>query len=239
MQLNEKSREILKGKKQLMLVIQKAQAEEEEGDEELAPDKALMRELRNLRAEMADAVNLPPYAIVPDNTLTELATYFPLQLNDLKGITGFGDYKISKYGSSFLELVKQHVHSNNLQTRMHLKAGRKVSKPAKPKTEKPATSSTQEATLALFKEGNSLEEIATIRGLSLNTVETHIASFVGTGEIDVLKFMPKQKLEHIMEVIKMTGQTAALRPIKDLLDETFTYGEIKLALEFYKRTRLA
>jgi len=238
LQLNDKSREVLRGEKQLMLVIQKAQAEKEEEDE-LAPDKSLMRELRNLRSEMADAVNLPPYAIVPDNTLTELATYFPLHLNDLKAITGFGDYKISKYGGSFLELVKQHVHGNNLQSRMHLKAGKKISRPAKPKAEKPATSSTQAATLALLKDGNSMEEIAELRGLSLNTVETHVASFVYTGEVDVLKFMSKQKLEHITEVIKMTGQTAALRPIKDLLDDSFTYGEIKLALEYYKRMKLA
>jgi hypothetical protein len=45
----------------------------------------------------------------------------------------------------------------------------------------------------------------------------------------------KEKLDKIIETIKLSGQTMALKPIKDLLDDEFTYGEIRVALGHYKK----
>ncbi len=82
----------------------------------------------------------------------------------------------------------------------------------------------------------SVQEIAEQRNLSPTTIETHLAAFVATGDLDIHRFVAKNKLTKIMEIIKSTGQTNALKPIKDLLDDDYSYGEIRMGLEYYKRT---
>ena len=80
-----------------------------------------------------------------------------------------------------------------------------------------------------------MAEIAEQRGLALTTVEGHLATFVGSGELEISRFMSKQKLEKILSTIKMSGQSYALKPVKDLLSDDFSYGEIKMAMEYYKK----
>jgi hypothetical protein len=62
-----------------------------------------------------------------------------------------------------------------------------------------------------------------------------MASFIATGDLDIHKFMTKDKLNQILAIIRSTGQTVASKPIKDLLGDEFSYGEIKMAQEYYKK----
>jgi ATP-dependent DNA helicase RecQ len=181
---------------------------------------------------MAQQENVPDYAIVAYNTLTELATFLPSSSADLQSISGFGDYKVAKYGAAFLQTVNMYMELNHLEPRMHFKKA----KPArKEKTEKPAKGSTMEASLQMFNDGLSVDEIAKQRKLSVTTIETHLASYAGTEDLDIHKLVPHAKLSAIIDAIKATGQTHAAKPVKDLLPDEYTYGEIKMALGFYKR----
>jgi ATP-dependent DNA helicase RecQ len=83
----------------------------------------------------------------------------------------------------------------------------------------------------------SMEEIARQRNLSMGTIEGHLAVFVSLGDLDIQKVIPPRKLEKILEVVKATGQVNALRPLKDLLGDDYSYGEIKLALEHYRNSQ--
>ena len=234
LKLNEKSRAILKGETTLMLVIQKPHKEAVMADDELGYDEQLMADLRSVRHEMADREHVPAYNIVTDNTLVELAMYLPQSFDELKQISGIGDYKLAKYGGAFLEVVKKFTQANNLPTRIHLKAPKTLRKTAD-KESKSATNGTQNVTLTLFRDGLSLEEIAAQRGLSLTTIEAHLAKFVGAGEVDILKLMSKQKLDKITEAIRMSGQQYALKPLKDILGDDISYGEIRFALEYTRK----
>ena len=168
----------------------------------------------------------------------ELATYLPESFNDMKNISGFGDYKISKYGAGFLGVVKNYMTEHELKSRMHFKKPKKEKKATTTKTaksDKPTVTATQKATLEMFMDGISIPGIAMQRGLAQTTIETHLAGFVGSGELDIHKLVPRHKLDVILKTIKSSGQTYALKPIKDLLSNEYTYGEIRMALEYYKR----
>lgn len=230
LRITEKGWSILRGEAQLKLVIRK-EVEETAVETEPSYESRLLVQLKGVRHQMAQKENVPDYAIVADNSLTELATYLPLTFADIKNISGFGDYKAGKYGAYFLQMINQYVADHGLSSRMHFKKA----KPAKKeKAEKPAVSSTMSATLELFNEGMTVEEIAVRRNLSLNTIESHLAAFVGAGELDVRKMVPAGKLATILDTIKTTGQTIASKPIKDILGDDFSYGEIKMALEYYR-----
>ena len=231
LKLNEKGWKILKGESELKLVMKKEKEQVAE-QEELAYDKQLFNDLRSVRADMAEREHVPAYNIVPDNALIELATYLPENYDELKHISGFVYYKISKYGANFLRVIKQYAEEHNLTSKIHFKKPKKEKKPIA----KPTASATQKATLEMFREGIGVPEIAVLRGLSTATIDKHLAYFVTSGELDIYKLVSKHKLETILSTIKNTGQTFALKPLKDLLGDKYSYTEIKMGLEYYKRS---
>jgi len=235
LRLNEKSWKILKGESQLKLVIKKEKEKVAEEAEEFDYDRALFDQLKGLRLDMAEREHVPAYNIVSDKTLVELATYFPQNFNELQQISGFGDYKISRYGASFLEVIKEYAGEHKLVSKMHFKQPKRERKERSERPAKPAANSTMQATFNMFNDGMSVGEIAVQRSLAPTTIETHLAAYVAAGELDIYRFVTKEKLDKIIATIKMTGQASALKPIKDLLDDDYTYGEIRVALEHYKR----
>ncbi len=231
LKLNEKSWKILKGESQIKLVLKKEKAQIID-EEELAYDKGLMQELKSLRLDMADRENVPAYAIVADNSLVELATYLPHSFDELKQIAGFGDYKVGRYGAGFLDVVKRYAKEHKLEGKMHFK---KAKPKSKPKEAASSISPSMRGTFQLFNEGLSIPEIVQQRNLALSTIEAHLAAFVGTGELDIYRVVPKNKLDEIVGAIKTSGQAYAAKPIKDMLGDDYSYGEIKMGLEYYRR----
>lgn len=232
LKLNEASRRILNGEQKVTLVLKKAK-EELAAAETPQYDAGLLKELKAVRQEFATREHVPAYIIVGDNTLLEIATYLPLNFDELRLISGFGDYKVAKYGAAFLAPVQAFAKDNNLQSRIHLKTPKRE-RAAKPvKYEKPATSSTQRVTLDMFKEGLDVEDIAGKRNLSQATIENHLAAFIATGELQATDVVKRDKLDKIMALIKQTGETRAAKPLKDLLPDDYSYGEIRIAMTYY------
>ena len=228
LKLNDNSKKILKGELQVKLVARKVQ--EAEADASPEYEQELLHQLKEVRYHLAGQENVPAYAIVADNTLIELATYLPQTFNELKNIAGFGDYKVSKYGAAFVKSVHAYCKEHSLESRMHFK-GRK----RKERAERTGPTGTQQATLSLYKQGLSIEEIARERGMAANTIEGHLSAFVADGSLDPLRLVPQQKLDKIAEIARQIGQYQAAKPIKDILGEDYTYGEIRIGLEYYKR----
>ncbi|RYZ21672.1 MAG: hypothetical protein EOO16_12045, partial [Chitinophagaceae bacterium] len=97
---------------------------------------------------------------------------------------------------------------------------------AKTKAEK---GSTHEITFELFREGKSIDEIATLRNLALSTVEGHLALFVKEGKIQITDVVAADKVEHILKVMNEVG-TESLGLIKGRLGDEYTFGEIRAVL---------
>jgi len=100
---------------------------------------------------------------------------------------------------------------------------------------KPQKGDSNRISLGLYKEGIAITEIATRRALSVSTVESHLASFISTGEIGIGELVPKHKIEPIAAAIKELG-AAALGPIKGRLGDSYTFGEIRAVLLHLKHT---
>ncbi len=236
LQLNHKSHEILKGHSNFMLVMHKGVKEKIMAEEEeLAYDEQLMKDLRGVRYELADREHVPAYNILPDNSLVEMATYLPQTFDELKQISGFGDYKVSKYGAFFIKILQQFAKDNNMVSKVHLKVpkARASKKPAEPK--QASAGNTQLASLSLFRDGMTMQEIADYRRLSLATIENHLSFFVNEGTIEITQLVPQRRLDKIVEAIKQSGQMVALKPVKEILGDDYSYSEIRLAFEFYRK----
>jgi ATP-dependent DNA helicase RecQ len=195
-------------------------------------DVRLFGQLRELRKDMADKEGVPAYAIVADSALVELATYLPRSFDEMKQISGFGDYKVSRYGAAFLDVITRFATANKVESKMHFKKAKPVKKD---RAEKPAVGSSMDVTLQMFNDGMSIADIAVNRNLSVGTIEAHLSAFIASGDLDVNKAVPPAKVRTVLETIKATGQYTASKPIRDLLGEEYSYGEIRMVLEYYKR----
>ncbi|MCD6064331.1 MAG: recQ [Flavipsychrobacter sp.] len=233
LKLNEASRRILKGEQQVTLVLKKPQEETTVTDApEYSPE--LLKQLKTIRQDIAERENVPAYIIVSDSTLVEMATFLPQSFEELRLVSGFGDYKVAKYGGSLLKPVLAFVKENNLESKIHLKTPKRERRERPQKPEKAVASGTQLASLQMFKEGYDMADIAAQRKLSLTTIETHLAAFVVSGELQATDLVKREKLDKIVALIRQTGETRAAKPLKDLLPDDYTYGEIKIAMSYYK-----
>ena len=79
-----------------------------------AADVKLRDMLKALRKEVADAESLPPYVILQDISLDEMAIHYPLDEDELLRITGVGSGKAKKYGTPFLELIADYVKEEGI-----------------------------------------------------------------------------------------------------------------------------
>lgn len=230
LKLNSTSWDILKGNLQVKLVARKEH--EVVMSEEPEYDDQLLKELKQVRYGIAEQKNIPAYIISTDAALIEMATYLPLSFADLKRISGFSDHKISDFGGLFLKVVQGHCRTNNLESKIHFKTGRSEKK-SRDKNQGP--SATEQTSFMLYREGMSIPEIAQSRGISQSTVENHLGAFVADGTLDATKLVPQDKLDKITEAIRQSGQTYAAKPIKDLLGDKYSYGDIRIGMEYYKR----
>jgi hypothetical protein len=112
------------------------------------------------------------------------------------------------------------------------------SKPAKSiqaEVDKPAINSAWESKL-LFDKGLTIDKIASVRELAVSTIEGHIAQFVKSGDVDIVKLMSKERLSKI-EAVFHELNTTTLSQVKEKLGEGYSYGEIRMVfnhLEFKK-----
>lgn len=227
LQLNDASRAILKG--DLTVSLAKVVTRQKKIDEIQVSkeyDNALFLQLKYLRKVIADCEGVPPYIVLSDASLIELAIYLPAELNDLWYITGFGSNKINRYGENFLTTITEYMQLNKVVSRMDVK--KRTSKPTKSaKPRKPGVhSETFIATFDLFKEGKTVNEIAAIRGYTVQTIYNHLMDFLIDNKIMLNELVSPEKINPIREAIALTnGQQ--LKPIKEKLGDDYEYHEIK------------
>jgi uncharacterized protein YpbB len=87
----------------------------------------------------------------------------------------------------------------------------------------------------MFREGSGIAEIATKRGLVLSTIESHLAGFILTGDLDIRELVSENKLGPIIAAIKEVGGSQ-LGPIKSHLGDRASFGEIRAVMNHLRRT---
>ena len=80
-------------------------------EEEMAgvEDKKLFEYLRKIRKNLADEQGYPPYIVLSDKSLHELTKMKPTTLKAFGLISGIGEFKIKKYGDTFIKAIKKYT----------------------------------------------------------------------------------------------------------------------------------
>lgn len=72
-------------------------------------DKKLFEYLRKIRKNLADEQGYPPYIVLSDKSLHELTRMKPTTLQAFGLISGIGEFKIKKYGDTFIKAIKKYT----------------------------------------------------------------------------------------------------------------------------------
>lgn len=83
-------------------------------------DEVLLEQLKELRKKIAQERRVPPYVIFQEPTLIEMATQYPLRMEELERIPGVGPVKAQKFGRPFLELIQKYVEENDIERPIEL-----------------------------------------------------------------------------------------------------------------------
>ncbi|HEU5165950.1 MAG TPA: helix-turn-helix domain-containing protein [Chitinophagaceae bacterium] len=192
-----------------------------------SPHPVLHQRLRKLRDIICSKADIPIYIVAGTNTLDEMARYLPMNLTELRRISGFGDAKTEKYGQQFLDIIIEYCNEKSLSSLIHEKI---------PKREKKVTGgekknkiNTKAESFRLYKEGKCVEEIAKERNLTQQTIEGHLAHYVSTGDINISELVSREKVL-LIEPIAKTLSGKSLTPIKEKLGREISFGEIKLVI---------
>ncbi|MFO8066761.1 MAG: DNA helicase RecQ [Bacteroidales bacterium] len=187
-----------------------------------ASDKVLFALLKDLRKEIAKKNNLPPFVIFQDPSLEDMAIQYPVNINELKQITGVGSGKAEKFGKPFVDLIAKYVEENEVERPMDMIVKSVVNK-----------SGLKVYIIQNIDRKIPLEDIAFTKGIELDELIAEIESIVASGtKIDINYYINQvieiDKQDEIFEYFTTAETDSFAEALAELGEDDFTEEEIRL-----------
>lgn len=179
-----------------------------------AKNSSLFENLRNLRAQLAKAENVPPYIIFSDKSLKDMQNLMPTNSTAFLEVSGVGENKAHKYGPKFMEVIAKFKN-----------------------TDTKAKKSTKMISFELYASGLTVPEISLSRGLKDSTVLSHLVDAYAEGyDVDLASFITQTVLDEVNRALKACNNPEGMKPIFEFLNEEVCYSDIRVALAILKPT---
>lgn len=206
------------------------------------PDTALAQELKTWRFERAKEIGKPAFVVFSNAALAGIAHLRPTTLTELMEVPGIGPSKLNAYGDEIVSIVQSHLEDDDLR---HDDDGQESSQESSPEDDSRAHKkekkeelrddtgkklNTFECSYWLYKQGNTVEQIAEKRGLNQSTIEGHLARYVASGDIDVHEFVDGDTLQKVEAYCMEHSEEKALKPIFEYFDAKISYGVLRMAI---------
>ena len=92
-----------------------AAIEDASGTQTTVLDATLLKMLKALRKKVAKTKNVPPFVVFQDPSLEDMATQYPITMEDMTKITGVSSGKARRYARKFIKMIGQYVEDNDIQ----------------------------------------------------------------------------------------------------------------------------
>ena len=185
-----------------------------------------LSDLIELRNRLARKYNMIPASFINDRVIGNIYKNTPRSIHDLWKIDGISDEFIMT--EECVEFMNEYKTMNGFVPK-----GKRKSRKSNSKKNKKGRKSNRDDVYNLYKQNKSVSEIANILQLSKQTVSNHIMyifEYYDDEVIDMDYFeLTEDKEEIIKNAIKEKG-TKYLKPIKESIDPSITYDQIKLCI---------
>ncbi|MDE3068372.1 MAG: helix-turn-helix domain-containing protein, partial [Verrucomicrobiota bacterium] len=184
----------------------------------------LFEKLRALRKRLADERALPSYIIFSDVALRQMARFYPATHAEFSRISGVGEKKLHDFGGIFMGEIASHLQTNARQ----IFADESFAEPSAPMPRHSWLTDTVRETLHFFRQGRTISEISSIRGLTAGTVYSHLEKAMLAGEaIDVNSLVSPEAQREIAAAFKRHG-FGSLGVVAESLGGKYGYGECRV-----------
>ena len=208
------------------MVVKDAEFSEDDDDEvgerqTAALDPELFAMLQDLRRDTSRKLGIPPYVIFQDVSLEQMATVYPISLEELVNIPGVGVGKAHRYGKEFIALIKRHCEENDIERPEDLRI-RTV----------PKKSMLKVKIIQSIDRKMPLDDIADAQSIDFEDLLTEIEAIVYSGtKINIDYFledvMDDDHIDDIYEYFR-ESETDDLEVAMDELGEDYTEDEVRL-----------
>ena len=187
-----------------------------------ALDQTLSAMLKDLRKKVSKKLDRPPYVIFQDVSIEQMATDFPVTLDELKNIQGVGEGKVKQpYAKEFVNLIKRYCEENEIERQADLRV-RTVAKKSILKVK----------IIQAIDRQIALDDIATAQGLDFDELLNEVEAIVYSGtklNIDYFldEVMDEDHIDDIYDYFS-ESETDSLEDAIEELGSECTEDEIRL-----------
>ncbi|MBE9488278.1 MAG: DNA helicase RecQ [Bacteroidetes bacterium] len=187
-----------------------------------ASDENLLKMLKDLRKKVAKEHDLPPYVIFQEPSLDDMATMYPITMEELCNVSGVGKGKAHKFGAEFLEFIKKYVEENEISRPQDMVVKSVVNK-----------SENKVYIIKSIDRKMDLRDIAAAKHISMEDLLSEIKVIVNSGtKLDINYYinevMDEDKIDDIYDYFKEDAESYSLKDASDELGSDYTDEEIRL-----------
>ena len=187
-----------------------------------ALDPTLAAMLRDLRKKVSKRMERPPYVIFQDVSIDQMATDYPVTLEELKNIQGVGEGKVKQpYANEFVDLIKKYCAENEIERQADLRV-RTVAKKSMLKVK----------IIQSIDRQIALDDIANAQGIDFDELLSEIEAIVYSGtKLNIDYFLDEVMDEdHIDDIYDYFAEsdTDRLSVAQDELGGDYSEDEIRL-----------
>ena len=195
---------------------------EEGGETTSALDPTLCAMLRDLRKKVSKQMERPPYVIFQDVSIDQMATDYPVSLEELKSIQGVGEGKIRQpYAKEFVNLIKNYCEENDIVRQADLRV-RTVAKKSMRKV----------SIIQGIDRQIALDDIANAKGIDFDEMLDEVEAIVYSGtKLNIDYFLEEvMDEEHVDDIYDyfLDSDTDDLETAIEELGEDYSEDEIRL-----------
>lgn len=187
-----------------------------------AADDILLSMLKDLLAKVAKKNDLPPFVIFQEPSLEDMATQYPISMEEMSSITGVGAGKATKYAKPFIELIAKYVKENE------------INRPQDMVIKSVANKSINKVHIIKnIDRKMDLIDIAEGKGMEFDELLTEIESIVNSGTKLNLNYfinehIDEDKIEDIYEYFREEAESDSIDEAINVLGGDYTEEEVRL-----------
>ncbi|MCB0379793.1 MAG: DNA helicase RecQ [Flavobacteriales bacterium] len=186
-----------------------------------AADEQLFLILKDLRKSIAKQKGFPPFVIFQDPSLEDMATRYPITMEEMTAITGVGQGKAEKFGEEFIEVIARYVEENEIERPMDMVVKSVVNK-----------SGLKVYVVQSIDRKMSLEDIASSKGIEMEDLLNELEMIVQSGtklnlDYYINEMIDEADQEEVFDYF-MEAASDSLDEAMDEFEDAFSEEEMRL-----------
>ena len=230
LKITKKGQAFIKKPESFKIILNNLFEDADADDDETAPvvasavsaDQKLIELLKDLRKKVAKEKNLPPFVIFLEGSLEDMATMYPVTIEELEKCQGVSKGKAMRYGKKFVDLIVEYIGENEVQRPddfvMKGVVNRKNNK------------------IFIIQNVDKkipLETIAKTKDLSINELLEEMETIVASGtklnlDYAIDEMVDEYEQEEIIDYFKACETSSLQIAQEELADSSFNWEQLKI-----------